>query len=137
MIKKCLGFSIRVKDVKTVTERFGKLLGVKPVGEGSSEATGAMGSAFLLGDFRIYIIQPPTPDSPLAKVLDKLGEGIHVVQLIVDDIEKVMEEWKKEGVEFVLDKPGKYATGERFNFTRPSTTNRVMFELTEEGPMFF
>ena len=88
----------------------------------------------------ISIMSALSEGTPIAKFLDKRGEGIFSFTFVVDDLEGITELWKAAGVGFVLDKPieiyDQYSAGEpipviRGNWTRPSTLHGIVIELQE------
>lgn len=111
-IYKALGLSIdHVEDVKTQ--------GVK--------------TAFLsIGEANIELLEPLSPDSTVAKFIDKRGEGLHHICFRVDNIEKHLERLKKEGYRLINDAPVPGAHGCRVAFLHPSAGNGVLIELSEK-----
>jgi len=79
----------------------------------------------------IELLEPTTPDSVIAKFLQKRGQGIHHVCYRVKNIEKVMEQLKKEGVRLLDEKPRKGAHNCKVCFIHPSSNNGVLVELSE------
>lgn len=110
-IYKALGFQIdHVEDVKTQ--------GVK--------------TAFLsVGDSNIELLEPLSPESTVAKFIEKRGEGIHHICFRVDNIEKHLERLKKEGYRLINEAPVPGAHGCRVAFLHPSAGNGVLIELSE------
>jgi len=72
-------------------------------------------------------------DSPVEKYIEKRGEGIHHFSLLVEEIEKVMEELKDKGVQFIQERPQKGAEGSLIAFIHPSHLKGVLLELKEKG----
>jgi len=110
-IYKALGFQVdHVEDVKTQ--------GVK--------------TAFLsVGDSNIELLEPLSPESTVAKFIEKRGEGIHHICFRVDNIEKHLERLKKEGYRLINEAPVPGAHGCRVAFLHPSAGNGVLIELSE------
>ncbi len=79
----------------------------------------------------IELIEPTTPDSSLAKFIDKRGEGLHHICLEVEDIETALAEMQEKGAP-VLDKQPRIAAEGRAIFLHPKGTNGVLLELLEK-----
>ena len=79
----------------------------------------------------IELIEPTTPDSSLAKFIDKRGEGLHHICLEVENIETVLAEMQEKGAP-VLDKQPRIAAEGRAIFLHPKGTNGVLLELLEK-----
>lgn len=84
------------------------------------------------GGSEIELIEPSTPDSSLAKFLEKRGEGLHHICLEVDDIDATLEEMQEKGAH-VLDKQPRIAAEGRAVFLHPKGTNGVLLELLEKS----
>ena len=80
---------------------------------------------------QIELITPLGNDSPVAKSLEKRGEGIHHFCFEVEDIHAAMEGMKKNGIEFVSSSPAKGAEGSLVAFINPKSLNGVLVELKE------
>jgi methylmalonyl-CoA epimerase len=83
------------------------------------------------GGSEIELIEPTTPDSSLAKYLEKRGEGLHHICLEVDDIDVALEEMLEKGAP-VLDSVPRVAAEGRAIFVHPKGTNGVLLELIEK-----
>jgi methylmalonyl-CoA/ethylmalonyl-CoA epimerase len=84
------------------------------------------------GGSEIELIQPTTPDSSLAKYLEKRGEGLHHICLEVDDIDGALAEMQEKGTP-VLDKQPRVAAEGRAIFIHPKAANGVLLELIEHA----
>ncbi|HET8723684.1 MAG TPA: methylmalonyl-CoA epimerase [Anaeromyxobacteraceae bacterium] len=85
------------------------------------------------GAGRIELVSPSGPDSPMAKAIEKRGEGLHHVCLEVPDIEKAMEALRAQGAPLLDDKPRPGAGGARVAFVHPKGSRGVLVEL-RQGP---
>jgi methylmalonyl-CoA/ethylmalonyl-CoA epimerase len=89
-------------------------------------------TAFLsVGDSNLELLEPTSPDSPIAKFIEKRGEGIHHICLRVDDIEAHLERLKAAGYRLINEAPVPGAHGCRVAFLHPSAGNGVLIELSE------
>lgn len=91
-------------------------------------------TAFLsVGDSNLELLEPTSPESPIAKFIEKRGEGIHHICLRVDDIEAHLERLKAAGYRLVNEAPVPGAHGCRVAFLHPSAGNGVLIELSEKA----
>jgi methylmalonyl-CoA/ethylmalonyl-CoA epimerase len=89
-------------------------------------------TAFLsVGDANLELLEPTSPDSPIAKFIEKRGEGIHHICLRVDDIESHLERLKAQGYRLINEAPVPGAHGCRVAFLHPAAGNGVLIELSE------
>ena len=93
-------------------------------------------TAFLsVGDSNLELLEPTSPDSPIAKFIEKRGEGIHHICLRVDDLEAHLERLKAAGYRLINEAPVPGAHGCRVAFLHPSAGNGVLIELSEVNPV--
>ena len=132
MVKKLYGFNIAVKDLASATQKYEKLLNVKAehMPEGDFAFPGLNGSIINVDGVQLHLTASLTNDTSIAKFLEKKGEGVFLVSLIVSDIEYEMERMKKEGAIFVSEKPFIVPLG-KVNFIHPKSMNGVQFEILE------
>ena len=92
-------------------------------------------TAFLsAGDSTLELLEPTSPDSPIAKFIEKRGEGIHHICLRVENIEAHLERLKAQGYRLINEAPVPGAHGCRVAFLHPSAGNGVLSELSEKNP---
>lgn len=84
-----------------------------------------------VGESRIELLEPTDPLSPIAKFLDKRGEGIHHLCFEVDDLEGALKELKERGVRLIDEAPRPGAVGRQVAFIHPKSTHGVLIELNE------
>ena len=90
--------------------------------------------AFLaVGESRIELLEPTADDSPVAKFLEKNGEGTHHLAYEVSNLEAVLAGLKERGVRLVDETPRNGAHGTRIAFLHPKATGGVLTELCEPG----
>jgi methylmalonyl-CoA/ethylmalonyl-CoA epimerase len=90
-------------------------------------------TAFLsVGDSNLELLEPTSPDSPIAKFIEKRGEGIHHLCFRVDDLEAHLERLKAEGYRLINEAPVPGAHGCRVAFLHPAAGNGVLIELSEK-----
>ena len=89
-------------------------------------------SFFRTGPNKIELLESSTPDGPIAKAIEKRGEGIHHVAFEVADIRHEMDRLKKEGFQLLNDEPKKGADNKLVCFVHPKSTGGVLIELCQE-----
>jgi methylmalonyl-CoA/ethylmalonyl-CoA epimerase len=90
-------------------------------------------TAFLsVGDSHLELLEPTGPDSPVAKFIEKRGEGIHHICLRVDDIDAHLARLESEGFRLINQTAVPGAHGCRVAFLHPSAGNGVLIELSEK-----
>lgn len=88
--------------------------------------------AFLtIGDSRIELLEPTSPDSPIAGFLEKRGGGLHHISLKVDDIEEALEKHKRAGARLIDEHSRVGAHGMRIAFIHPKASGGVLLELCQ------
>lgn len=98
-------------------------------------ATQKVRTAFLsVGDANLELLEPSSPDSTIAKYIEKRGEGIHHICLRVDDIESHLAHLKERGYRLINEAPVPGAHGCRVAFLHPAAGNGVLIELSEKLP---
>lgn len=131
-MKKIEHLGIAVKNMEDSNALFEKLLGVAPYKQEEVASEGVLTSFFKNGPNKIELLAATVPDGPIAKFLEKKGEGIHHVAFEVEDIVGEMERLKKEGFTLLNEKPKKGADNKLVAFVHPKTANGVLVELCQE-----
>jgi len=86
---------------------------------------------FRVGDVRLELLEPTDPSSPVAKFLEKRGEGLHHLAFAVEDLPARIAELKESGVRMIDDAPRGGAHHMRIAFVHPKSTFGVLTELCE------
>ncbi|TXF77817.1 methylmalonyl-CoA epimerase [Chryseobacterium sp. legu1] len=125
---------IAVKSLETSDGLFERLLGTQNYKKESVEREGVTTSFYQVGESKIELVEASNPESPIAKFLDKKGEGIHHIAFGVDNIFDEIERLKKEGFIFISEEPKDGADNKLVVFLHPKSTNGVLVELCQEKP---
>jgi len=89
-------------------------------------------TAFLpVGDSEVELLESTSPDGPIARYLEKKGEGIQHVAFRVENLDEALAELKEKGIRLIDETPRKGAGGARIAFLHPKSTNGVLVELCE------
>ena len=123
---------IAIKNLETSDHLFAKLLGTQPYKQEAVEREGVKTSFFMIGESKIELLEATNPESPIAKFIDKKGEGIHHIAFAVDDIRAEVERLKAEGFIFISEEPKDGADNKLVVFLHPKSTNGVLVELCQE-----
>jgi methylmalonyl-CoA/ethylmalonyl-CoA epimerase len=130
-MKKVEHIGIAVKNIAASNELFTKLFGKKPYKSEKVEREGVTTSFFQMGETKIELLEATSPDSPIAKFIDKKGEGIHHIAYEVDDIRSEMARLEKEGFTLLSKEPQTGADNKLICFLHPKSTNGVLIELCQ------
>ncbi len=84
---------------------------------------------FTLGETHIELLEPMTPDSPIASFLEKRGEGIHHIAYLSDDLEQQMQQVREQGCRLINESPVAGAGDKKIAFIHPKSTHGVLTEL--------
>ena len=123
---------VAVKDIQKSNDLYSKLFGKQPYKQEEVKSENVITSFFMMGDSKIELLQATSPDSAIAKFIEKRGEGIHHIAYDVTDIYAEMERLKAEGFEFINDKPKDGADNKLIAFLHPKSTNGMLVELCQE-----
>ena len=86
---------------------------------------------FSVGESRIELLEPTSDDSPIAKAIEKRGQGIHHIAYSVDSTEEEIDSMKRQGIRMIDSIPRKGAGGTKIAFIHPSASGKVLTELCE------
>ena len=122
---------VAVKDLQSSSQLFEKLLG-KPSYKTETVASEKVTTEFFeIGESKIELLLAESDDSPIAKFIEKRGEGIHHIAFEVDNIENEINRLKNEGFQFIAEEPKKGADNKLICFLHPKTSNGVLVELCQ------
>lgn len=131
-MKKIEHIGIAVKDIDKSNHLFASLFGKDHYKIEDVESEGVKTSFFKCGPNKIELLQATNKDSPIAKFIEKKGEGIHHIAFAVDNIEQEIARLTNEGFEMIHKIPKKGADNKLIAFLHPKATNGVLIELCQE-----
>lgn len=131
-MKKVEHIGIAVKDLSNANALFEKLFNQSHFKVEEVKSEGVFTSFFKVGDTKIELLQAIQEDSPIAKFIEKRGEGIHHIAFEVDDIQSEMERLQAEGFELIHTEAKDGADNKKICFLHPKSTNGVLIELCQE-----
>lgn len=126
---------IAVKDLAASEQIFTDLLGEAPYKREEVESEKVITSFFSVGESKIELLQATGDESPIAKFIEKKGEGIHHIAFAVDDIQAEIERLTELGYSMIHNKPKEGADGKLIAFMHPKSSNRVLVELCADKPV--
>ncbi|MCF4100595.1 methylmalonyl-CoA epimerase [Gillisia sp. M10.2A] len=123
---------IAVKDLAEANKTYEALLGTASYKMEEVESEGVNTSFFKVGESKIELLGATRSDSPIAKFLEKRGEGIHHIAFNVEDIYAEMSRLQREGFVLLNAEPKKGADNKLVAFLHPKSSNGVLVELCQE-----
>jgi len=131
MIKGLAHVAIAVKKLDEALAIFQGQLGLKLEKTRVVEQQRLKAALLRVGDVKIELLEPTDAESTVAKFLEKHGEGIHHIALLVSDIEDHLKELKEKRITLIDEKPRIGMEGGKIAFIHPRSTKNVLIELVE------
>jgi methylmalonyl-CoA/ethylmalonyl-CoA epimerase len=132
MLNKIEHLGIAVKDMTTSIELFTALLGVGPYKQETVVSEHVITSFFQIGESKIELLQATSPDSAVAKFLEKNKEGVHHIAFDVTDIHAEIDRLTGLGFQMIHAQPKLGADNKLIAFLHPKSTNSVLIELCQD-----
>jgi len=123
---------IALKSLQISDALFEALIGCPPYKKESVESENVITSFFQTGETKVELLEATSPESAIAKFIDKRGEGIHHIAFAVDDIKAEMQRLQQSGFTLLNSEPKKGADNKLVCFLHPKSTNGVLVELCQE-----
>jgi len=123
---------IAVKDLEKAEELYAKLLGTPSYKREAVESEGVITSFFKVGPNKIELLESTKEDGPIAKAIEKRGEGIHHIAYEVADIREEMARLTAEGFTLLSEEPKRGADNKLVCFIHPKSAGGVLVELCQE-----
>lgn len=120
--------------VKSIDEAFGfweSTLGIKCTGVEEVEEQKVKTAFLPIGDTEVELLEATSEESPVAKFIEKKGEGIHHLAIRVENLETALAELKEKGVRLIDETPRYGAGGAKIAFVHPKSTGGILLELSE------
>ncbi|MEE8399309.1 MAG: methylmalonyl-CoA epimerase [Desulfobacterales bacterium] len=107
------------------------ILGLPSAGTETVEEQKVTTAFFPVGESEVELLVSTDPEGPIAKFIEKKGQGMQHVAFRVADIEASLAELKEKGVRLIDETPRRGAGGARIAFLHPKATNGVLVELCQ------
>jgi methylmalonyl-CoA/ethylmalonyl-CoA epimerase len=124
---------IAVHSIEEAKRLFQDVLGLEFEGSETVEEQKVTTAFFPVGDSEVELLESTAPDGPIAKYLEKRGEGIQHIAFRVEDIEEALAELKEKGIRLIDEKPRRGAGGAKIAFLHPKSTHGVLIEISERA----
>lgn len=124
---------VAVKSIEETKKLYHDLLGLKHAGNETVEEQKVTTAFFPVGDTEVELLESTSEDGPIAKYLEKRGEGVQHVAFRVENIEEALAELKEKGIRLIDEKPRRGAGGAKIAFLHPKSTYGVLVELCERN----
>lgn len=135
MVKKVDHIGVAVRSLEKALPFYTEVLQLPLLGIEEVESEKVKVAFLQVGEAKIELLEPTSADSPIAKFIEKRGEGIHHVALGIDSIEARMKEMKEQGIVMIQDQPKIGAGGALVAFMHPKSTGGILYELCERKGM--
>jgi len=129
MLQKIDHVGIAVRSIGEARQFYEKGLGLVCEGIEEIPEQKIRAALFVLGETRIELLEPTSPDSPVGKFLDQRGEGIHHIAYLCDDIKGQLQQVADAGCQLMNQEPLPGAGGKKVAFLHPKSTHGVLTEL--------
>lgn len=122
---------IAVKDLEASIQFYTGMLGLKLVGIETVESEQVRVAFIEIGETRLELLEATSSDSPIARFIEKKGEGIHHIAFQTEHCQKHLDFLKKQGIQLINEVPKGGAHGNLVAFLHPKSTNGVLMELCQ------
>ncbi|MFD1777183.1 methylmalonyl-CoA epimerase [Fredinandcohnia salidurans] len=132
MIKKIDHIGIAVSSIENSLPFYTNILNLQLEGIEEVESENVKVAFIKIGESKLELLEPLSPESPIAKFIEKRGEGIHHIAIGVSSIEARIKDMKENGIRMLADEPKLGAGGAKIAFMHPKSTGSVLYELCEK-----
>ena len=132
MILRVEHIGIAVKEMESANKLFEALLGISNYKIESVASENVSTSFFKTGEAKIELLESTSDSGPIAKFIEKKGQGIHHIAFETNDIKAEMKRLKDLGFELLSDEPKRGADNKLICFLHPKSTSGVLVELCQE-----
>ncbi|NJK93299.1 MAG: methylmalonyl-CoA epimerase [Blastochloris sp.] len=135
MIKKIDHLGIAVRSIEESLPYYEKILGIPCEKTEEVPSQNVKTAFFAVGEVHLELLEPTSPESPIAKFLEKNGEGIHHVAFYTDDITGQLSQASQGGCRLIHEVPFEGAANKMVAFLHPKSTHGVLTEFcTNKNP---
>jgi methylmalonyl-CoA epimerase len=125
--------AIAVKDLEAAIDYYERAFGATVDHREVVESDGVEEALLKVAESYIQLLSPTRDDSPVAKYLEKKGEGLHHIGFRVDDCGAVLEHLKAEGHKVIDEFPRPGSRGTTVAFVHPKAIHGTLIELVQEN----
>ncbi len=131
MIRKINHIGIAVSSLAQQIPFYRDVLGFEEMGTEEVEEQKVRVAMFKIGDIKIELLEPTSDDSPIAKFIEKKGDGIHHIAYESDGIVQDIQDFEEKGMQLLDKVPRQGAHGTRIAFLHPKSSGRVLTEICQ------
>ncbi|MGJ7921279.1 methylmalonyl-CoA epimerase [Neobacillus sp. LXY-4] len=132
MVKKVDHIGIAVKSLEDHVSFYTETLGLHLEGIEEVPSQRVKVAFIHVGETKLELLEPTSDDSPIAKFIEKRGEGIHHIALGVESIEARIADMNEKGIKMIDNAPRPGAHGTKVAFMHPKSTGGVLYEFCEK-----
>ena len=122
---------IAVKDLEETLKFYTDVLGLEMGGTEVVEEQKVKVAFLPIGDTEVELLESTSEDGPIAKFIEKNGEGVQHIAFKVDDIEEAIAYMQEKGMRMIDEQPRYGAGGAKIAFVHPKSSHRVLVELSQ------
>lgn len=122
---------IAVKNLEETLKFYTDVLGLEVEGTETVEEQKVKVAFLPIGDTEVELLESTSDDGPIAKFIERNGEGVQHIAFKVDDIEEAIAYMKEKGMRMIDEAPRYGAGGAKIAFVHPKSSHRVLVELSE------
>jgi len=122
---------IAVKNLDETLKFYEDVMGIKCTSKEEVEEQKVRVAFLPVGDSEVELLESTTEDGPIARFIEKKGEGVQHIAFKVDNIEEAIKDLQEKGVRLIDEKPRYGAGGARIAFLHPKSTSGVLIEISE------
>lgn len=130
-VKKVDHIGIAVKNLDETIKFYQEVLGLELHGTEVVEEQKVKVAFLPVGDTEVELLESTSEDGPIAKFIERNGEGVQHIAFRVDNIEEAIEDMKAKGMRMIDEKPRYGAGGAKIAFVHPKSSHRVLVELCQ------
>ncbi|WP_282140594.1 methylmalonyl-CoA epimerase [Cytobacillus oceanisediminis] len=132
MINKVDHIGIAVRSLDEALPFYIEVLQLEFLGIEEVDSQGVKVAFIKAGETKLELLEPTSEESPIAKFIEKRGEGLHHVALGVDSIQERINQMKEQGIRMLQDEPKIGAGGAQVAFMHPKSTGGILYEFCEK-----
>lgn len=132
MLEKIDHIGIASMDVAKTIASMRDVFGLEPAFEEIVEEQKVKAVGFKVGESKLEFLEPTSPESPIAKYMEKKGEGMHHIAFKVSDIKAAIAAVKDSGMRMIDEEPRIGAEGKLIAFVHPKSINGLLIELSQD-----
>jgi methylmalonyl-CoA/ethylmalonyl-CoA epimerase len=135
MVKKIDHIGIAVQSIEKALPFYTDVLNLSLLGIEEVESEKVRVAFLKIGESKLELLEPMSPESPIAVFIEKRGEGLHHIALAVDSIQDRINDIKEKGIRMINETPKQGAGGAMVAFMHPKSTGGVLVEYCEKKGM--